>query len=114
MRATLQNQRRQLRDRNNELRSPPGSLARKRNQHNKERDWGSDEDSVSYENARNAAVTAFNKENFNYLQGDMPSLDVEEEEGSSVLLRVLKTTTNTTNVKRTVVAAIQRCDGDVQ
>ena len=76
----------------------------------------SDEDSVSSENARCAAATAFNKENFNYLQGHvpLPSLDVEEEGGPSVLLRVLKTTTNTTKVKRTVVAALQTCDEKAQ
>ena len=82
-------------------------MARARNQKDEERDWGSDEDSVSSENARNAAATAFNKENFNYLQGHMPNLDGEEEGGSSVLLRVVKTTTNTTNVKKTVVSALQ-------
>ena len=112
MRATLRNQKRQLRDRNNELLSPPGSLARARNQLNE--GWESDEDCVSFENARNAAVTAFNKENFNYLQGHVPNLDVEEGEGNNVLLRVVKTTTNTTKVKRTVLAAIQTCDGEVQ
>ena len=108
MRATLRNQKRQLRNRNYELRSPPGSLARAGNQPNEE--WGceSDGDSVSFENARNAAVTAFNKDNFNYLQGHVPSLD----EGGNVLLRVVKTTTNTTKVKRTVLAAIQSCDGE--
>ena len=111
MRDTLRNQKRQLRDRNNELLSPPGSLIRARNQHN---GWESDEDTITFENARNAAVTAFNKENFNYLQEHVPSVDVEEEgEGSNVLLRVVKTTTNTTNVKRTVLAAIQSCDGEV-
>ena len=110
MRATLRNQKRQIRDQNSGLRSPPGSLARAGNWPNK--DWGSDEDSVSFENARNAAVTAFNKDNFNYLQGHVPSLDVEEEGGSNVLLRVVKTTTNTTKVKRTVLAAIQSCDGE--
>ena len=114
MRATLRHQKRQLRNRNNELRSPPGGLARARKQQNEERDWESDEDTVSYENARNAAVTAFNKENFNYLQGHVPSLDGEEEEGSNVLLRVLKTTTNTTKVKRTVLAALQTFDEKVQ
>ena len=54
-------------------------LARARNQKDEERDLGSDEYIVSSENARNAAATAFNKENFNYLQGHVPSLDGEEE-----------------------------------
>ena len=58
-------------------------------------------------------MTAFNKDNFNYLQGHVPSLDVEGE-GSNVLLRVVKTTTNTTKVKRTVLAAIQTCDEEAQ
>ena len=111
MRDTLRNQKRQLRDRNNELLSPPGSLIQARNQHN---GWESDEDTITFENARNAAVTAFNKDNFNYLQGHVPNLDVEEGEGSNVLLRVVKTTTNTTKVKRTVLAAIQACDGEAQ
>merc|ERR1712037_1075930 len=110
VRATLRNQRRQLREQNNELRSPPGSLTRARNQQNEDRGWGSDEDSVSSENARNAAATAFNKENFNYLQGHLPSLDVVEEGGSNVMLRVVKTTTNTTKVKRTVLSALQSRD----
>ena len=110
MRATLRNQRRKLREQNNELRSPPGSLTRARNHHNEERGWGSDEDSVSSENARNAAATAFNKENFNYLQGHVPILEVEGEEGSTVLMRVVKTTQTRTKVKRTVLAAIQTSD----
>ena len=114
MRATLRNQKRQLREQNNELRSPPGSPARARNQQNEERGWGSDEDSVSSENARNAAATAFNKENFNYLQGHVPGLDVVEEGGSNVQLRVVKTTTKTTEVKRTVLAALQTCDEKAQ
>ena len=110
MRATLRNQRRKLREQNNELRSPPGSLTRARNHQNEERGWGSDEDSVSSENARNAAATAFNKENFNYLQGHVPGLDAVEEGGSNVMLRVVKTTTNTTKVKRTVLSALQPRD----
>ena len=114
MRATLRYQKRQLRDKTNELRSPPGSLARARNQKDEERDLASDEDSVSSENARCAAATAFNKENFNYLQGHVPSLDVEEEGGPSVLLRVLKTTTNTNKLKRTVLSALQTCDEKAQ
>ena len=105
----MRTQKRQLRDRNNELRSPPGSNARVRNQPTEE-GWGSDEDSVSSESARNAAVTATNKENFNYLQGHVPILEVEGEEGSTVLMRVVKTTKTRTKVKRTVLAAIQTSD----
>ena len=69
---------------------------------------------MSSENARNAAATAFNKENFNYLQGHVPGLDVVEEGGPNVLLRVVKTTTNTTKFKRTVLAALQPCDEKAQ
>ena len=70
---------------------------------------------MSSENARNAAVTAFNKENFNYLQGHLPGLDVVEEGGSNVLLKVVKTkTTEVKRVKRTVLAALPTYDEDAQ
>ena len=79
-----------------ELRSPLSSLAQAKNQKDEERDLGSDEDGVSFENARNAAATVFNKENSNFLQGHVPCLDVEEVEGgSSDLLKVVKTAFNT-------------------
>ena len=55
-------------------------------------------------------MTATNKENFNYLQGHVPILEVEGEEGSTVLMRVVKTTQTRKKVKRTVLAAIQTSD----
>ena len=91
LRNTLKMQREQLREKTEELR--PVEVAGEQGvEFGEEEEEGSDTASVTSETAMQAALTAANRENFNYFQGHRPLQEVERE-----VVTVLRTTTTRSN-----------------
>lgn len=107
LRNTLKLQREQLREKTEELR--PVEVAGEQGVdfgEEEEEEW-SDSASVTSETAMQAAITAANRENFNYFQGQRPP---QGEEGAREVVTVLRTTITRSN---NIVRVLEPVEKDV-